>query len=270
MANLVQYGAYTEEMVKKETADWMSKASLKYEVGDNIVRVLAPPPGKSPFRVVWTHFVRIPGQEKPLVFACPLKEKNATCPICQHADKLKFSGNPADFDLAKEFFAKRRVYANVIDRRNEAAGPVIMGFGKEIHDQIRALRSNPDYGGDFTNPETGFDINIVRTGTGKNDTSYKVWPKKPSPLGNMDWIGMQHDLEAQAVVKTADQIREELAAHRPGARPQNMNAARSLPAAQQMAPEQSQARQPRPQTVVDMPSATQPPPAGGQGDDYPF
>lgn len=210
MSNLVKYGSYELEEADREEQENQNTGAefMKLEVGRNVVRILPPPLGKkSPFRVVWTHYFTPPGAQTSISFACPAREAQKPCPMCDTADRLKASGNPADHERAKAFFARRRVYANVINRGNPETGVQILGFGKSIHDDLIALRKNPDWGGDFTHPETGFDIVIERKGTTKNDTEYKVYPKKQSPLGNLEWLENQPDLDKLSKVLTPDQIR---------------------------------------------------------------
>lgn len=210
MSNLVKYGSYELEEADREESDNQNTGAefIKLEVGRNIVRILPPPLGKkSPFRVVWTHYFTPPGSQTSVSFACPAREAQKPCPMCDTADRLKSSGNPADHERAKAFFARRRVYANAINRNSPEAGVQILGFGKGIHDDLIALRKNPDWGGDFTHPETGFDIVIERKGTTKNDTEYKVYPKKQSPLGNLEWLENQPDLDKLSKVLTPEQIK---------------------------------------------------------------
>lgn len=224
MSNIVKYGTYEVEAADKEAEDLErgSTEFLKFKVGRTVMRLLPPPLGKkSPFRVVWTHYVNLPGAADPISFACPRQEGKKPCPICSRADQLKGTGNPADYDRAKELFAKRRIYANVINREEPEKGPVVAGFGKTIHEALVALRRDPDAGGDFCHPDSGYDIIIERKGTGKNDTEYKVFPaRKSTPLGNMDWIEVQHDLERYAQILTPEEIRAKLSGEKDGGQPQ--------------------------------------------------
>jgi hypothetical protein len=248
MANLVKYGAYDMETATQEEKANETKEYMKLEVGDNIVRILPPLVGKtSPFRVIWQHYIEVPGQEKSLSFVCPLKEARKPCPICAHADKLKVSGNPLDVDKAKSLFARRRVFANVIDRKNPDAGPKVLAFGRQIHDELIMIRKDARRGGDFTHPEQGFDICINRRGTGKNDTKYRVAIDEVQPLGNIEWIDQQYDLESFAKVLSAKEIMEAIEAATVGQAPEQRQVRRP----QQMDAETSASRKPRGPTVLD-------------------
>jgi len=215
LSNLAKYGTYDLESAEKEMEDSEksggSTSYMKLKEGKNVVRILPPfPGGKSPFRVIWEHYVNKPGGES-VRFVCPRMEAKQPCAACAKADKLKATGNSADFTMAKEFFAKRRVYTNVIDRSEPEAGPKILAFGKMIHEALIKLRKNPDWGGDFCHPVKGFDVVIERSGTTKNDTEYEVTPKKTSPLGDESWLDGMHDLEKQATVLTMEEIRAKFA-----------------------------------------------------------
>jgi hypothetical protein len=211
MSNLVKYQPYTEEDATHEAEDLDRTAAnfLKLSEGRSVVRILPALPGKgygpnknSPFRTVFTHFLRKPGEKDALTSACPNKEANQHCVACEIANKLKTSGNKADANLAYDFFAKRRVYVSVIDREDPEKGVQVLGVGKTVHEALVKIRKDVDAGGDFTDPVNGFDIIIERKGTGKTDTEYTVMPaRKQSPLGNMDWIDEQPDLNVFAKVK---------------------------------------------------------------------
>jgi hypothetical protein len=209
--DLVKYGSYSLESADEEQKDLDSSKGadfMKLSVGRNVVRFLPPKPGVTkPFRVIHQHYLRPPGSSGPVVLTCPRMEARKHCPICEEADRYKRSGNPADRDRAYELFPSRRVFANVIDRKDPEAGPKVLAFGKTVHEALIAIRKDDDAGGDFTNPNDGFDIIIEREGTGATDTKYKVLPsRKQSPLGDLDWIEKQHDLERMAQIRSAEEI----------------------------------------------------------------
>ena len=215
MGNIVQYGSYEMDAAEEEEEDLRKSGGagsfLKIQEGKTTIRILPPPAGRrSPFVTVYQHFINRPGQPAA-VFNCPQSMAKTYCRVCAKANELKSTGNRADRDQAFRLFAKRRVFAVVIDRGNEEAGPQIYGFGKTVQEQLVAIRRDQDAGGDFTHPEDGFDLVIERKGTGKTDTSYKVLPsRRSSALGNMDWIAIQPDLRQLAEVPTLDEIKAKL------------------------------------------------------------
>lgn len=209
--NIQKWGSYDSEAADAEAAD-LDKGGgewLKLEPGRNVIRLLPPPAGRNtPFVVVRQHYLQMPGEADPISFNCPKAMLKKFCPVCAKADKLRSSGKARDRNRAKELYAKRRVFANVIDRNDEETGPKILGFGKSVHEQLVELRRDPDAGGDFTHPEEGYDIVIERKGSGKNDTKYKVRPGRTRPLGNLEWIMIQADLSSVAKVPTIEEIKE--------------------------------------------------------------
>jgi len=210
---MVKYGAYEKEEAEKEAID-LEKTSgefLKLHIGKNIVRFLPPPLGKkSPFKIVMTHFVSVPGSDTSVSIPCQVVFKKP-CPLCSWASQLKAKGDPVSLEKGKDLSAKRRVYANAIDRENPEAGPQIISFGKTIHEALVALRTDEDVGGDFTHPVTGYDIQIVRSGSGRNDTEYKVFRHKhDSKLDNLEWIEVQHDLDQFCRSMTPEEIKAKI------------------------------------------------------------
>lgn len=218
MSNIVKWGSYDAEAAQAE-ADDLAKSGgskfFKFKVGKNLLRILPPPVGKkSPFRVVWQHSWNVNGEFRSVT--CPRYEAKEPCPACTKADQLRGSTNPADQERAKDFFARRRIFANAIDREHPEEGPQVVAFGKTVHEALVALRTDPDAGGDYTHPESGFDIVIERKGTGKNDTEYKVLAaRKSTPLGDLTWIDQQANLEQFAKVMTPDEMRERLSGQAP-------------------------------------------------------
>ena len=209
MGNLVKYGSYSNDAAERETKQLGKTDFFKVEVGRNRVRFCPPPVGKdSPFHIVKQHQVEVPGQQYPVRFQCPGKG----CPACAKSAELSRTGNPKDREAAYQLSAKPRIFANVISRKEPERGPVVFEFGKKIHEQLKALRTNEDAGGDFTDPFKGFDIIIERTGTSKNDTKYNVMAaRQSSKLAETEeqmaeWLEKATDLERFAKVMTLDEV----------------------------------------------------------------
>ena len=216
--SLVQFGDFSIEEAEREMME-MEKLSgnsdyMKLVVGRNIVRLLPPKDtsGHSPFQIVMEHFLRLPGAQRPLVFACPTVTAKTKCPACEHAARLRASGNPADRELAYDMSAKFRVYCNVINRKEPEKGPQILPIGKMIYEQLLTIRKDEDAGGNYSDPLNGFDIIIERKGTGKNDTEYAVHgSRKQSPLHPdssqaEEWIATQADLARFARSRSYEEL----------------------------------------------------------------
>ena len=196
--------ALDEEMSKSVSGDWM-----KLKVGKNRVRFLPGLPGEKPLKLVWEHQLNFE-DGKFINFACPRMMAKKPCGTCRKADHLKTTGNPADLDRAKEMFAKRRIYANIIDRSDTESGPKTFAFGKKIWEQLKLIRDDEDFGGDFTHPVTGFDVVIQRKGTTKNNTEYLCKATRQSQLGNDEWLEQVQSLKGHAQILTPEQIKEKL------------------------------------------------------------
>lgn len=217
MGNL-KYGTFDEETAAQEKEELEASGGadmLKLKVGRNILRILPPPVNqRTPFKTVYQHFVELPGNKKS--FICARLEAKKPCAICKKIDELKSSTYKADREAADDLYARRRVFVNAIDRSNPDAGPKVMAVGKQIHEQLLALRDETT-GGDYCHPEEGFDVIIERTGTGKNDTKYKVFlARKSTPLaGTVDepdydlmqeWIDTQTNLDSFARLPDQEEV----------------------------------------------------------------
>lgn len=209
MSNL-QFGTYDAEQAEQDQQDAAAggKNFVKLKEGRNVLRILPPPKGKrSVFRVVHQHFLEAPGVKGSLI--CAKAEARKPCPICAKVEELRNSQSKKDQAIADDLYARRRVFVNVIQRSDEAAGPKVLACGKKIHEALLALRNDQDAGGDWSHPIEGYDIVIARSGSGKNDTEYKVLPARGSSVLHDDesvmqeWIDTQTDLETLVRLPTA-------------------------------------------------------------------
>lgn len=203
MGNIVKYTGFDLDALDKndKAADAIAgSVFLNLTPGDHIVRFLPALPGaESPFRITALHYIdAVPGLDKMVVFACPRIELKEPCVACAEVQRLGTTKNPLDRERAGRIAANLKVYANVLDRGNPDAGPRVLGFGKMIWEQLKAIRKNARLGGDFTNPgEDGFDVIISRTGSGPRDTRYVVnADRNSSPLAK-DAKEMQAIIEGQ-------------------------------------------------------------------------
>jgi len=245
-SNLVRYGSYTLEAATEDDAKVKAASGnsfMELIEGENVVRILPPPEGAtSPFRVTSMHYIDpIPGSDRKIVFACPRVEGVGICPACAKAEELGRSPDPGQRERAKDLAHSLRIYANVLDRSQPDVGPKVLGFGKQIQMQLRAIRASPRLGGDFTDPTSkGFDIIITRTGTGRQDTKYNVAADRQcSPLADSDEgivaiLDLRHDLNA--LVDTVPP--EELVAYFNSARSSLASGARPMGLAKPPAPSQ--------------------------------
>ena len=207
MSDIQKWGTWELEDVKAEAASAKGgdkAAFMNFQQGRNVIRFLPPLVGqKHPFFRYKQHYLN--NGEKKVSFRCP-RDVNKFCPACAHADKLRRTGNPADFKTAGDYFAKDRILAHVINRAQPELGVQIVGFGKSVYGQLLDLRSDQDTGVDYIHPITGNDVIVVKEGAGfKTEYKVKLMPAA-SQLGNLDWIDQQVDLSRFAKVLEADEI----------------------------------------------------------------
>lgn len=154
-----------------------------------------------PYKELHIHFgVGANDESDGATFACPVKTPGGGAksdPICEYVRGLYNSGDPADRELAKSVQAARRWYSPIVDlddpvyTKKDTAEWLdaqqdksrdcpfkegetkiqIWSYGKRVYDQLAIFLADRI---DFTDLETGFDMFIQRTGSGKNDTVYLV------------------------------------------------------------------------------------------------
>jgi hypothetical protein len=206
------------EGADKEMTSSSGGEFMKLDVGKNIVRFLPPLAeggDTTPVKVIFEHFVDGVGSDGGTFrFVCPRKQmrgKGLKCPLCDHADRLRTSGNVLDNKKAKKMYSSQRMYTNVINRKAPELGPRILSFGKTIWEQLKEIRSD-DEGGIWWNPgPKGFDINIHRTGKGKMDTEYTVRIGKRGSLSEdedqiVEWAERMPNLGSFAQLMDPDEL----------------------------------------------------------------
>lgn len=218
-SGIVKYASFSMEEVNEAEKAVNSLSSGKYleklPEGDTVLRFLPARPGERVVRITAMHYCRdVPGLDKLFAFSCPRYELKQECFVCAKCEELSRSPLKDDKDKAKSWSPRVKVYANVIDRGNPELGVRVWGFGKSIWEQLKELRKNMRTGGDYTDPtERGFDVVVTRTGTGQNDTEYKIMADRQcSPLcegGEPAWdaiIASQHNLEAEIDATPAEEL----------------------------------------------------------------
>lgn len=152
--------------------------------GKNVRRVLWPKgDSENFFSEGYLHFGL--GEDGKRVVTCPktFNSKNK-CPICEYVEQLQKSKSKEDKKLADDIKAKRRIYINVLNRDSddEEDTPKVLPIGVTILKGLLEAICDPDYG-DITDPETGRDVTISRTGQGLK-TEYSVLPKPKSTVAS--------------------------------------------------------------------------------------
>lgn len=206
---IAQYGEWSDEQMNKDDKEMSTGGDFwKPPTGRTSVRFLPPKLGwPGPFVIQHQHFIRMPGIEKAIVFACPKMHDSKKCLACDKADTLETSGNARDAKQSKTLRPQRRVMANVIvTPKDEDSQVMIWAFGKRVYDALKAIRTDDENGGNFLDPVKGFNISVLRAGQGKDDTVYTLTPgREQSQILNMDWIEIQRDLRKLIRIPTVDQ-----------------------------------------------------------------
>ena len=215
MANIaLSWGNYNEDEQKKDqkvAAEASGNNFWKPKEGRNRIRVLPPKPGASSiYRVVWQHFPKN-AKDESKSFNCPRKtdKQNLPCPCCDAEQQLASTGSQVDKTASRNFKAKIRVYANIIDLDNEDDGVQVFGFGTSIHNDLIGIGEERS----FWDPNRGCEIIVKRKGSGVN-TEYTVLPGSDHAISAAQaeyLIKGMHDLKMVAGgCPNAQEIREML------------------------------------------------------------
>lgn len=139
------------------------------------------------------------------------------CPFMEKYEELKQSKDEDDKELAKRLIPRRRyVIGGIIYKDDKGTGVDYEGQNRgvlvagAVYQDIIDLYLDEDEAGDMTDPVTGYDIKITRSGAGKFDTTYSVRQCKPSKLDKK----YRSDLDLEKIVrdqiKPYDELEEEL------------------------------------------------------------
>ena len=140
------------------------------------------------------------------------------CPFMEKYQELKNSKDEDDKELAKTLVPRRRyviggpVYADEkgtkFDYECKDKGVLVP---RSVYQDIIDVYLDEDEAGDMTDPRNGYDIKIIRSGSGKLDTTYSARACKPTKLdkkyqGNVDLEGI-----VRSQIKSYDELEEMLA-----------------------------------------------------------
>ncbi len=141
-------------------------------------RMFPPPKGrKLPWVAVHRHWVRFPNKTFEIINCnkvAPIAAMRGPCYGCHWQQQLRQRGNGIDMKTAESLNLSISGFAEIIDRKAEAAGVQIMRFGISILNQFMALRDDEERCGlDFSHPLYGADLllSVVKT---KTSTTYVV------------------------------------------------------------------------------------------------
>ena len=114
---------------------------------------------------------------------------NEPCAILESYDELKNSKDDDDKSLAKTFSPRQRFLAlcivykdlegKVVDEQNS---PKFVVLTSGIYQDLIELYLDESDWGDMTHLINGYDVKLIRVGSGKTDTEYSVTPCKNTPM----------------------------------------------------------------------------------------
>ena len=197
------YSADTEKMQKK-LEQIGSGTFFKPKEGKNIIRIL-PPWSKAGlwYKEATLHYgLAVDGKDRAV--PC-LKMFDKDCPVCAKREEF-MEGSGEDKKLADKLRPRTKFYANILDRATNQVK--IWGFSQKTLGVLLSYASDPDYG-DISDPESGFDLVVDRTGTTMTDTRYNIRVKpKPSEV-DMDSLEL-HNLDLETVEEMEEEDLEEI------------------------------------------------------------
>ena len=201
-----KYYSADMDKLQKKLAEIGTGSFFKAKEGKNTIRIL-PPWSKAGlwYKEGVIHYGFKSDSGKDRGYAC-LKQFGKECPICEKREELIKQG-PEGKELADKLRGRNKFYANVLDYKTGKA--MIWGFSAKILGVLLSYCSDPDFG-DISNPETGFDVVVERTGTGPLDTRYEVRCRpKASEIEVEGWEDGIKNLDEEVIEETdEDKLRE--------------------------------------------------------------
>lgn len=139
------------------------------------------------------------------------------CPFMEKYDELKNSKDEDDKKLAKKLVPSRRFVVPALVYKDDKGKELdydskvrLVMIPSSVYQDIIELYLDEDEAGDMTDPKTGYDIKIDRSGTGQFDTSYSVRQCKPTKIDKdlVKPVDLQAMVKSQ--IKSYDDLVEEL------------------------------------------------------------
>lgn len=135
------------------------------------------------------------------------------CPFMEKYNELKNSKDYDDKELAKHLVPRRRYVIGGLVYEDDKGSKV--GYDgqdkgvlipRAVYQDIIDLYLDEDEAGDMTDPISGYDIKITRSGSGKFDTTYSARACKPSKLDKK----YQGDVDLEGIVRNQIKSYDEL------------------------------------------------------------
>lgn len=135
------------------------------------------------------------------------------CPFMEKYNELRSSKDDDDKELAKHLVPRRRyVIGGIVFEDDKGSKVDYEGKDKGIlipravYQDIIDLYLDEDEAGDMTDPVSGYDIKIIRSGAGKFDTTYSARACKPTKLDKK----YQGEVDLESIVRNQIKSYDEL------------------------------------------------------------
>jgi hypothetical protein len=172
---------------------------FKVKTGENRIRILPSnrEDGAIVVKSILHYGFKVDGKNR--VFPC-MSSLGKPCPVCKLISHHDSDTDPDVQDLIKQIGPRKGFLFNVLDRKSNENVVKIMSVGVTVAREINNLLNDDDYR-DFTDPESGRDIKITRTGEGFGTKySTRVAPKE-SAIGDIEWEDQRHNLEKERYIE---------------------------------------------------------------------
>jgi hypothetical protein len=142
--------------------------------GENLIRILPPWNERGVvFKMLSLHWFGSGDNKIATICRRQFGEKCYICEVVQKLISLEILSN----DKANLYVAKKRAFCNGIDLKDLEKGVQIMSLPvTKVVNELILYAKDPEYG-DFTHPEKGYNIKVIRVTEGLYP-SYKVIPKR--------------------------------------------------------------------------------------------
>jgi hypothetical protein len=134
------------------------------------------------------------------------------CPFCEQQGRFESSPNPVDQQMAKAFKFRKSIIALALDRRMPELGFKKFRVPSNVYDFLVTSLNDPYARVDWADPNNGYDLLLLRQGTGQNDTRYQArFAPQPSPISAhyeqlVQWVNTAPRLSGEGVVSSYEAI----------------------------------------------------------------
>ena len=195
---------------KKLAEKGTSSAFIFPKNGTTRVRILSAGPDNEPANEIVRFYVNGHSVFSPATFEEP-------CPFMEEYKRLKDSKDEDDKKLAKSMIPSRRYILGCIifkDAKGQEMDyngePRLLVVPSSVYQDIIEYWLDEDEAGDMTDPKTGYDIKIERSGSGQFDTTYSVRACKPTKIDKSFLKTVDLEGMIRKEIKSYDELENEL------------------------------------------------------------